>query len=156
MVVRRGLSLKLGVLLERLAYVARAVWLSRSHPIVPASVGEVADKITILEIKVRKLPSPMKERADEELLLLRKALGRRALAGVVVTDEWQRLSRTNAALWDVEDALRERESQKDFGTDFIELARSVYQLNDQRFLLKKALNDKLGSNLVEVKSHNFD
>jgi len=153
---RRRLGLQLAVLLERLAYVAEAVWLSRSHPIVPASIGEVADKITILEIKARKLPSPMKERADEELLLLRKALGRIRLEEVVVTDEWQGLSRTNAALWDVEDALRERESQEDFGVDFVELARSVYRLNDQRFLLKKALNDKLGSNLVEVKGHDFD
>ena len=153
---QRALGLRLVALIERFAYLAQALWRSKTQLVIPASVGEVADKITILEIKVRKLPSPMKERAEEELLLLRKALGRRRLAGLVVTDEWHGLSRTNAALWDVEDELRERDSQKDFGADFLELARSVYQLNDQRFLLKRALNQNLGSNLVEVKSHKFD
>ena len=63
------------------------------------------------------------------------------------------LKRVNARLWDVEDAIRECDARGDFGTDFVELARAVYRLNDERARLKKAINVLSGSRLVEEKSY---
>lgn len=117
-------------------------------------LGDVVDRVTILRIKLARLE------AATQLANVRRELG--ALvgawhdAGLREMDdlpEWEELQSVNGQLWDVEDALRAHERRKDFGTVFVELARSVYRLNDRRAELKRAINDRLGSRYVEEKSY---
>ena len=123
--------------------------------LVPISVGELMDKITILEIKSERLKNPSQlENVTHELAALRAV----RLGGVdrVMLDKLSaELKRLNAKLWDVEDAIRECEARGDFGLSFIELARAIYQLNDERSRLKKAINLASGSRIVEEKSYSF-
>ena len=116
---------------------------------VPVSVGEVLDKISILEIKSERITDADKlANVRRELdCLLQVAADHR------VPDLEPSLKEVNEQLWDVEDALRVLESKQDFGDDFIELARSVYVLNDQRAAIKKQINVAVGSALVEEKSY---
>jgi len=116
---------------------------------VPVSVGEVLDKISILEIKSERITDADKlANVRRELdCLLQVAADHR------VPDLEPSLKEVNEQLWDVEDALRVLESEQDFGDDFIELARSVYVLNDQRAAIKKQINVAVGSALVEEKSY---
>jgi len=115
----------------------------------PVSVGEVLDKIFILEIKSERIADADKlANVRRELdCLLQVAADHR------VPDLEPSLKEVNEQLWDVEDALRVLESKQDFGDDFIELARSVYVLNDQRAAIKKQINVAVGSALVEEKSY---
>ncbi len=121
--------------------------------LVPISVGELIDKIVILEIKSERI------RNTNQLANVANELG--ALRAVRLGDVDRarldalsaELKRVNARLWDVEDAIRECDARGDFGTDFVELARAVYQLNDERARLKKAINVLSGSRLVEEKSY---
>ena len=125
---------------------------------VPVSVGELVDKITILEIKIAKIVDPVRVgKADYERGLLVEAyrsvvdsFSKTGLAVGLVADE---LREVNLDLWDVEDYLRDLERSKDFGEVFIHLARSVYQLNDKRFALKDKINQLMGSHVQEVKSY---
>ena len=121
--------------------------------LVPISVGELIDKIVILEIKSERI------RNTNQLANVANELG--ALRAVRLGDVDRarldalsaELKRVNARLWDVEDAIRECDARGDFGTDFVELARAVYRLNDERAQLKKAINVLSGSRLVEEKSY---
>jgi len=121
---------------------------------VEVSVGEVLDKITILEIKDQRITDPAKlANVRNELSTLNDTL-----AGVLQpTPELGRLRKElfdiNAALWDIEDEIRECETAKDFGPRFIELARAVYFTNDRRAAVKKQINLAVGSRLVEEKSY---
>ncbi len=121
---------------------------------VEVSVGEVLDKITILEIKDQRITDPAKlANVRTELSTLNDTL-----AGVLrPTPELGRLRKElfdiNAALWDIEDEIRECETAKDFGPRFIELARAVYFTNDKRAAVKKQINLAVGSRLVEEKSY---
>jgi hypothetical protein len=122
-----------------------------SLPHVPTSWGELLDKITILEIKVARLPTEdARANAEKELGLLNQiaapVLGQ---AGPLVA----RLKSLNEALWEIEDRIREHERQADFGPGFIALARAVYRTNDQRGRVKRDINLALGSVLVEEKSY---
>lgn len=120
----------------------------------PVSWGELLDKVTILEIKAERLTEPVQVAnvLREQLALM--PLRRRAIdeAPEVARCETE-LKEVNAALWEVEDALRDCERQQDFGPRFIELARSVYRHNDQRSRIKREINRLLGSSLVEEKSY---
>jgi Family of unknown function (DUF6165) len=133
--------------------------MSAPHDIlVPISVGELLDKITILEIKSERIKN------SGQIENIARELG--ALKAVHLGDDIDRtmlerlgaeLKRVNATLWDVEDAIRECDARGDFGEKFIELARAVYRLNDERARLKKAINLASGSRLVEEKSYkSFD
>jgi Family of unknown function (DUF6165) len=121
--------------------------------LVPISVGELMDKITILEIKSERIKNPGQlENVVRELKALRSVrLGEmdRAMLDKLSAE----LKRVNATLWEVEDAIRDCEARGDFGDRFIELARAVYQLNDERSRLKKAINLASGSRLFEEKSY---
>jgi Family of unknown function (DUF6165) len=121
--------------------------------LVPISVGELMDKITILEIKSERIKNPRQlENIVQELEALRAI--RLGGADRAMLDKLNaELKRVNAKLWDVEDAIRDCEARGDFGHSFIELARSVYQLNDERSRLKKAINRASGSRIVEEKSY---
>jgi hypothetical protein len=122
--------------------------------LVPISPGELLDKITILRIKSLRLSDAAKlVNVRRELGLLEQArqavLPEDAQLGV---DEAQ-LEQVNAALWDIEDRIREHEAMQRFDAVFIELARSVYIRNDERAAIKQRINQKLNSAIVEEKSY---
>ncbi|MEN0068443.1 MAG: DUF6165 family protein [Myxococcota bacterium] len=119
---------------------------------IEVSHGEVVDKITILQIKRDKILDREKlVYVERELDALRRSW---AQCGVPwPDDEAEALQAVNLALWDVEDLLRRHEADDDFGSSFVARARSVYRLNDQRAALKRALNERLGSDLVEIKDY---
>jgi len=120
---------------------------------VPVSWGELVDKITILQIKSDRMHDEQKlANVRKELALLTDKLGDNASIDDVkrLTGE---LYEVNAALWDIEDDIRDCENAGDFGDKFIQLARSVYITNDKRAELKREVNAILGSQLIEEKSY---
>lgn len=121
---------------------------------IEVSPGELLDRITILEIKTERIGDPTKlANVREELAVLRRARDGAIPAGPEVARIEAALKAVNERLWEVEDALRDCERAGDFGTRFVDLARSVYQTNDRRAALKRELNLALGSRLVEEKSY---
>jgi hypothetical protein len=120
----------------------------------PISLGELIDKITILEIKAVRLGDPAKlANVRNELALLTAARGNLPLAGTNIEKLTAELKQVNEALWDIEDRIRDCERDQDFGPVFIELARSVYRTNDRRAALKREINLLAGSAIVEEKSY---
>ncbi|MFL0770877.1 MAG: DUF6165 family protein [Prochlorococcus sp.] len=117
----------------------------------PISLGELIDKITILQIKTKHLQGASLENVGKELAVLQETLDFLDLA--VDPTLIQRLKEINANLWQIEDYIRCKERTKDFGEDFICLAREVYQQNDLRAQLKKEINTTYGSALTEEKSY---
>jgi hypothetical protein len=120
----------------------------------PISVGELIDKITILRIKRERIrAAPAQANIERELGRLLEIRARSSLdmASLAVLEE--ELFRVNGRLWDVEDELRSLEQSGNFRERFIELARSVYRLNDQRSMLKRRINEVTGSAIVEEKSY---
>jgi hypothetical protein len=122
-------------------------------PHVPISWGELIDKITILEIKVEKLVE-VSARANtaHELGLLRE-IAAPVLDDTQIANLADQLRRQNAALWDIEDRIRDKERAGEFDSNFIALARSVYRSNDRRGALKREINLALASALIEEKSY---
>lgn len=116
--------------------------------------GDVVDKVTILVIKEERIDDPQKvEHVRNELKVLREAWKEEGLPEMTELEDWQPLLDVNGKLWNVEDEIRECERQDDFGETFIELARSVYRLNDTRARHKNNISVKLGSKLLEQKSY---
>ncbi len=121
---------------------------------IEVSAGELLDKLAILEIKSERITDAGKLfNVRRELDVLREAWAASAYAGADIGSECAELKAVNEALWDIEDRIREKERAKSFDAEFIELARSVYLTNDRRAAVKRLLNDKLGSALVEEKSY---
>ena len=121
---------------------------------IPASAGEVIDKLTILEIKLARIEDQAKRAnvATEHAALL--AAWQQAVPDeAAIAEAIAGLRKVNEELWDIEDEIREQERRRDFGADFVRLARAVYFTNDRRAQLKKEINLKLGSALVEEKSY---
>jgi hypothetical protein len=120
---------------------------------IPVSPGELLDKLTILRIKAERIAVPEKRANVARELALLEAIWATRTAGADLRDEERALARVNAALWDVEDSLRACEAEQRFDAAFVALARSVYRHNDERAALKRRVNEKLGSALVEEKSY---
>ncbi|MCC7413499.1 MAG: hypothetical protein IT495_17920 [Gammaproteobacteria bacterium] len=121
---------------------------------VPVSVGELIDKITILEIKAERIADPVKRgNVERELAMLREVWRKCEHASAPIDEEYAALKRVNSTLWDIEDRIRDKERTAQFDAGFIELARQVYLNNDARAALKRELNVRLGSTLVEEKSY---
>ena len=121
---------------------------------VPVSYGELIDKITILEIKSERITSAAKlANVRAELEILDATWRANSAARTDIGAERAALRRVNEALWEIEDRIRVKEKAKAFDAEFIELARSVYIRNDERAEIKRAINGKLGSTLVEEKSY---
>lgn len=121
---------------------------------VPISPGELIDKLTILEIKSERMSDANKlANVRLELKLLSDTWAASDYAKVDIQAEWAELKRINSALWDIEDQIRDEERAQNFGAKFIELARAVYFINDDRAAVKRKINDKLGSKIVEEKSY---
>lgn len=121
---------------------------------IEVSVGELLDKITILEIKSERIEDAGKlKNVNKELELLRAIWETSPLSRTDVLEQVRSLKRVNEALWDIEDRIRRKEASRQFDDEFIRLARSVYRSNDERSAIKRELNRLLGSDLVEEKSY---
>jgi hypothetical protein len=121
---------------------------------VPISPGELLDKITILRIKSQRMSGAEKlKNVRLELQSLEQTWDSSTYARVDVETDVRALMAVNERLWVIEDDIRDRERAQDFGTEFIRLARAVYFENDERAAIKRRLNFKLGSTIVEEKSY---
>jgi len=122
--------------------------------LVPVSVGELLDKISILELKDAAISDPAK-RANvvRELELLRTVRRSEVAASPALDALYAELSAVNGRLWDIEDRIRDCERDARFDAGFVALARSVYRENDHRALLKRQINELAGSDIVEEKTY---
>ena len=120
-------------------------------PLVPVSWGELIDKITILEIKRKRLDGAARANTATELALLQDAA--RPVWSDALRELSDRLKTINEALWEIEDRIRGKEAAGAFDAEFVELARSVYRTNDARAEIKRQINLHLGSALVEEKRY---
>lgn len=118
---------------------------------IEVSNGEIIDKLTIIQIKIERIRDPEKlKNLQKEYEILRTA------SSAIMSQEdplYLELYKANCDLWDIEDKIRDLEKRKEFGSDFIQTARSVYFNNDKRSEIKKAINLKTSSDLVEEKSY---
>jgi hypothetical protein len=120
----------------------------------PVSFGELIDKITILEIKSEQIRDAAKlANVRAELDLLNATWAQNPASRADITAERAELKRINQSLWDIEDEIRLKEKAQAFDARFVELARAVYFTNDKRAAVKREINFKLGSQLVEEKSY---
>src|SRR4051812_45785379 len=117
------------------------------------SLGDLLDRISILGIKAQRISDPRRlQLVRSELELLRQAVPTEATSPEIDT-EFQKLGEVNRQLWDIEDALRDLERDQRFDSEFVELARSVYRVNDRRASVKRKINELSGSVVQEVKSY---
>ena len=121
------------------------------------SAGELIDKITILEIKKEKIKDQEKLKLIEnEYNSLKTTLQKQIKSSSELISLFEKLKEVNLTLWDIEEGKRESEKKKDFGNNFIKLARNVYIFNNKRAEIKKKINLLLGSNIIEVKSSSWE
>lgn len=117
---------------------------------IEVSIGEVLDKVSILIIKLNKIQETEKLRnVSKELNALTKELPKGILEDVL----YEQLCSVNFKLWEIEDDIRECERKGDFNLNFIRLARAVYHRNDERAAIKREINIKYNSELIEEKSY---
>ena len=119
------------------------------------SIGEIYDKLTILEIKKSKIKDINKLKNVSYELDYIISLLKEVSINKEVQNYIKELKQINNKLWDIEDKIRNKEETKEFDDQFIELARSVYITNDKRSILKKKINIAMGSNLIEEKSYKY-
>ena len=123
-------------------------------PLVPVSWGELIDKIAILEIRTERLRTrEAVANAEHELALLRDVLSELGDPPGELAQLRAELAAANRRLWDIEDDIRRKEASQSFDAEFIALARAVYRTNDERSKIKRAINDLLGSGIVEEKQY---
>jgi len=122
-------------------------------PLTPISWGELIDKVTILEIKLDKINDRSAIiNIQKELNYLDEIVQKEHIEHAIFQIK-SSLKETNLKLWVVEDDIRQKELKGEFDNEFIQLARSVYKLNDERAKLKKSINQVLNSELIEEKSY---
>jgi len=118
------------------------------------SAGELLDKISILEIKLKKIEDKKShEEINKEYRILKEAQSLNVEITEKVKNLFNELKKINQNLWEIEDKLRICEKNKDFSESFIELARGVYFNNDRRAKIKSEINKILGSNIKEIKQY---
>ena len=119
---------------------------------IPISCGELVDKLTILQIKKIKIIEKNKlEQVNKEYEYLMKTYSDILKKFPNLNEMYDRLYQINLKLWEIEDDIRECESNNSFDENFIELARSVYKTNDLRFEIKSKINEHFGSSIIEQK-----
>ena len=122
--------------------------------LVEVSVGELLDKISILEIKKEKIKDPEKlEYISDELSLLREEFKNNIKSDKKIGELYQSLKIINLRLWTIEDDKRKCEKEKDFTENFIKLSRDVHILNDDRAKIKLEINNYTGSKIKEIKEY---
>ena len=125
-----------------------------NNPLVPISWGELFDKITILQIKLEKLTSKNAlNNVGREFKQLHSILIKYFPNSIEAKQLEEELKQINQQLWDIEDNIRDKERNRSFDDEFIQLARSVYIINDERSRIKRKINDIFGSEFVEEKSY---
>jgi hypothetical protein len=128
--------------------------MNTSNILVPLSVGELIDKISILKIKKKKITNKNKQKnIIKELKFLEKIYKSNIKKNKKLDRCEKQLIKINKILWEIEDEIRNCESKRDFKEIFIKLARSVYINNDKRSKIKREINTITGSNLIEEKSY---
>lgn len=121
---------------------------------IPVSIAEIFDKISILEIKIEELKDPQKLRHVEfELSALMEIARENDLLRFFDDELYLELKSINHKLWHICDIRRKQESDKEFGEEFIKESRNEYLTNDSRALIKRQINKKLNSEVIEVKSY---
>ena len=122
--------------------------------IVEVSVGELLDKISILEIKQTKIKDPEKLKfINNEHSILKNQLEKNVKSDDNLNNLYQSLKEINAKLWVIEDDKRQCEKDKDFGEKFIKLSRDIHFLNDNRAKIKLEINNHTGSRIKEIKEY---
>ena len=122
--------------------------------IVEVSVGELLDKISILEIKQGKIKDPEKLKfINNELTILKTQLENNVKSDEKLNNLYESLKKINAKLWVIEDDKRQCENDKDFGEKFIKLSRDIHFLNDDRAKIKLEINNHSGSTIKEIKEY---
>ena len=122
--------------------------------IVEVSIGELLDKISILEIKQEKIKDPEKLKfVNNEHSILKDQLKKNTKSDDKLNNLYQSLKEINAKLWIIEDDKRQCEKDKDFGEKFIKLSRDVHFLNDDRAKIKLEINNHTGSTIKEIKEY---
>ncbi len=122
--------------------------------IIEVSIGELLDKISILEIKQKKIKDPEKLKfISNEHSILKNQLENNLKSDDKLIKLYQSLKEINAKLWDIEDDKRQCEKDKDFGEKFIKLSRDVHFLNDDRAKIKLEINNHTGSSIKEIKEY---
>ena len=122
--------------------------------IVEVSIGELFDKISILEIKKEKIKDPEKLKyITDEHSILKSQLDKNIKNNEKLEKLFQSLKKINSKLWIIEDDKRQCEKEKDFGEKFIKLSRDVHFLNDDRAKIKLKINDLTGSKIKEIKEY---
>ena len=125
--------------------------MSKRPILAPISLGELLDKITILELKNEFLQDQARQHAKQELLVLAAVLeGLQITLDPALVEE---LRAINRSLWELEDEIRGLEKLQSFGPHFVQVARAIYLKNDQRAALKRDINLRYGSALIEEKSY---
>ena len=128
--------------------------MSNNHVLAPISLGELLDKIVILEIKSERMKHEDKLANVRRELESLRTIKPRAVDESQEIQIWEKsLRAANEELWDLEDRIRDKERLGDFGPEFIEIARSIYRSNDKRAHAKKEINLLSGSTIVEEKSY---
>ena len=136
-----------------LGYIDKTMFDIPTTVMIPIGIGELFDRISILQIKINKvIAEDAKNHVTRELEYLNQQ------AQLLVLDSKQRqdtqdLANINAQLWEVEDHLRKKENAQDFDSKFVELARQVYRLNDRRAEIKRKINVATGSLIIEQKHY---
>lgn len=121
---------------------------------IPVSLGELLDKISILEIKNKKITNESKlVNIKKELSGLKNVLKELDINMSEANDLFEDIYKINLSLWEIEDSIRLLEKNEDFGKDFVKLARSVYITNDKRFEVKNKINQLFKSQYIEEKSY---
>ena len=121
---------------------------------VSISIGELIDKITILEIKLEKInESDKKQNIKYELDLLNSEYIKIQELNKEIENYFKQLKEINLELWDIEESIRDCERRNNFDSEFIELSRKIYIKNDLRFEIKNQINKKFSSEIVEEKSY---
>lgn len=120
---------------------------------IPISIGELIDKLSILEVKKQNVKDPIKLKHINTEFILLKEKSEKYLEDIEIKNIYDKLVETNSKLWDIEDRLRIMEKEKRFGGEFIDYARKVYITNDKRFELKNTINSILSSDIQEVKEY---
>jgi len=122
---------------------------------IEVSIGELVDKLSILEIKLLNIKDSHKSSNVYKELETLNPYFQDLLDeyGIEMKNLYTRISKINKTLWNIEDAIREKEAEEEFNEEFVELARSVYIINDQRAAVKKEINLLTKSELVEEKSY---
>ena len=119
---------------------------------IEVSIGELVDKVSILSIKLDRIQNKEKQKnIKKEYEHLTREMEK---VGIKTdSDDFIKLKKVNLRLWNIEDEIRKKEVKKEFNDEFINLARSIYYENDKRFVIKKSINMKYNSELIEEKEY---